>query len=225
MAFAERTDYRTAKARHSFDPVSTLWRSEIGMHDLHYTESAGIWLPVAESRPAAVLRFIWGCAKTRHWTRLGDDSTRRWYPRRNVPTEFVEFGAPQAWNGTIWVDLNLSGATKPDAQTLFWDRTNYSLQLSMRWSGLKLVVVLKNSAAARRVRWPASLTGLTRSGWDVFSTTDSIAVGSVVPIIGVDATGLSVPIDTTIAGGFVEFNADLTGMTFPITIDPTFTSP
>lgn len=148
---------------------------------------------------------------------------RRIYPRRSVLTEFVEFARPQFWTGTAWQDL-VVGARTRTGDTLLWDRAHFSISLRLGGSQCKVEVVLKDAQAANRVRWPVTLTGLSLSGWTLVSTNDSVTVLELHQPWMLDANGTKGAVSASIVNGAVEFNADLTGLTFPITIDPTIDS-
>ena len=148
---------------------------------------------------------------------------RRIYPRREVTNEYVEFARPQYYDGA-WKDLPVGSRTR-SGDTLTWDRPAFGLKLQLTPSGLRKEIVLKTSQAARRIRWPVSLTGLSWSDWTLVSNADASVVARVGrPLVTADASGpLTEPraIECSYANGAVEFTADLTGLTFPVTIDPT----
>lgn len=145
---------------------------------------------------------------------------RRIYPRRGVLTEFVEFARPQFWTGTAWQNLVVGTRTRT-GDTLLWDRAHFSVSLKLGGSQCKVEVVLKDAQAANRVRWPVTLTGLSLSGWTLVSTNDAATVLEMHQPWMVDANGANGVVSASFVNGAVEFNADLTGLTFPITIDPT----
>ena len=225
MAFnLEDISKRTAKARHLADSIiPRLYRAEITVHDQHYRDDNSVWQQLDENFVTdGAEGFTHKAEKAAHKVRLISDGTRRWYPRRSMSGEYVEFAVPEFFNGTIWQTLPL-GNPIANGNTYLWDRPNYSLQLTFTWRKLKLDVILKNSNAARRIRWAVSLIGLTRIGFDVFGQ-DGERVGTFDKPFGFDSNNIPISIDGTISGGFVEFNADLTGATFPVSIDPTLTS-
>jgi len=146
---------------------------------------------------------------------------RRIYPRRDHLDEYVEFGAPQYWTGTAWQNINMPARTKTD-DTIHWDTQNFGIYLGLGPTQVKLEVVLKRSQAARRIRWPVTLTGLTFDNWMLKAGSEVVAALSQ-PLITADANGPLLPrrvVATTYAGGYVEFNIDITGLTFPLIIDP-----
>jgi hypothetical protein len=199
------------------------------IHDQWYWDENDQWQAVDENIVNSDLPTFGHMAKAMvHAIHAKADGTRRWYPRRNLTTEYVEFGRPQYWTGSAWADLPLGTPTRT-GNSLVWDQTNFSLQISINWHRVKLDVTLKNAAAARRVRWPVSLTGLTWDNWDLLS--GSTVVGSVqkphgyyLSTPGNPKTAVAVPVSVSYSAGYAEFTADLTGVIYPVIIDPTFTS-
>lgn len=217
------TDRRTAKSQHFFDPQTGYGHSVITLHDQFYRDDTNVWQSVDENfETDGTEGFAQKMEKAAFRVRLKTDGGRRIYPRRNTTGEFVELGAPEFWNGSIWQTLPLGTPTRI-GNTYIWDRATYSLVVTATWRKLKIDVVLKTSAAARRIRWPVSLTGLTLQGTTVFGQ-DGSTVAVIDRPFAVDAASITFPVTSTISGGFIEFNADLTGAVFPVDIDPTFTT-
>jgi len=196
-------------------------RATYTLHDQWYQDESNQWQAVDENLVNSDLPSFAHMAKAMaHAIYAKTDGTRRWYPRRNVSTEYVEFGRPQYWTGSAWADLPLNAPTRAGS-TILWDQTNFSLRVEVNWHRVKLDVVLKTAAAARRIRWPVSLTGLTWNNWRVLSEAE--VVGVVYRPTGADANGVPIAVSTSYAGGYVEFTADFTGAVYPVTIDPTMT--
>lgn len=227
MVFVEQPEYRTAKAKIYRDNVTGERRAVLSAHDQHYWDAA-TWQNVAEAfENDGAEGFTQRVDKVRHTIRVMDDGSRRWYPRRNVPGEYVTIG-PLEWNNAgTWQVLTL-GSVSRAGNVLTWDQTNFTLRVTSTWRGVKIEIILKTSVAARPFRWPISLTGLTRNGFDLISSTDSTVVADVSPATAVAANGANLPISTSIAAGYVTFTGNQAAMdaaAYPVTIDPTFTSP
>lgn len=200
------------------------------IHDQNYQDENGNWQSVDESLGdnEDFDGYAYEAKSMKHIVKVGGDGGRRWYPRRNV-NEYVEFSRPQYWNNSIWVDVPLSTPTRNENK-ITWDQTNYSLDLTVNWHRVKMNITLKNSAAARRVRWPVSLTGLTWDNWNLLSGTT--VVGTVEKPNGYYLSDqadpmsdrIAVPVSVSYSGGYAEFTADLTEATYPVIIDPTFTT-
>jgi hypothetical protein len=124
------------------------------LHDQWYQDESAQWQAVDENViNSDVSGFAHMAKAMAHAIHAKADGARRWYPRRNVTTEYIEFGRPQYWTGSAWANVPLSTPTRTGS-TILWDQTNFSLQASVNWHQVKLDVTLKNAAAARRIRWP-----------------------------------------------------------------------
>ncbi len=201
------------------------YQATLTLHAQYFRGGPGLWTPVAEALvPSDLVGFAVKCDQLRPALHVKLAGTRRWYPRRNVLTEYVELGGPQFWNGAVWAKGTLALPPSPSPNQYLWDQPGFSFLLTVIWERVKLDITLKNSSAARQIRWPVSLTGLTWSNWSLLSQADGTVVGTVQKPTGTDAAGAKVPISTSYAGGFASFTANLSGLAFPVTIDPTFTS-
>jgi hypothetical protein len=147
----------------------------------------------------------------------GTTGTRRLYPRRDHMDEYVEFARPQYWTGAAWANITLPARTRT-GDTVTWDATAFAISVVLTGCQVKLSVTLKTAAAAKRIRWPITLTGLTRTGWQLFSGT-TVVCDIPQPTL-VDAAGTERVVEAYIRNGAVEFIADVTGLTYPVVIDP-----
>lgn len=225
MALIERADLRSAKCKVFQDDVN-LWirRAIITAHDQHYHDGSA-WQDADEAVVTGTITgFVHKVDKLRHAIHLGATGTRRWMPRRNVPTEYIEFGRLQSWSGTAWGNVNLGTPTR-NGNKLIFDTTNFKLSLIVTWRSVKIEVVLKTENARRRLRWSVTLNGLTYNNGVLTAVSDGAVVGYVERPIAWDANGSiddqNVTITTTYSGGFIEFGGDLSAAVLPITIDPT----
>lgn len=194
--------------------------------DLHYRDDADQWQPIDLALADDTTDgFAKSCDKARHRLRVGAGGTRRWYPRREVTTEYVTITALQYWRtqgGGSWRDLNLPTPVWR-SEGADWDLTNLSASLTHTWRGIKTEFVLKNSSAYTRLRFAITLTGLTLGAdWALRNSADEV-VGWINAPSAEDATEAAVPVTATYAGGYIEWSVDTTGATFPVTVDPTFT--
>ncbi len=203
------------------DPATGLHRTELRIDDVRLPD-AGQWRAVDESLITdGQGGFSRQQAFCRHLFRSADNGTRRWHPRRDHPGEYVEFGIPQYWTGATWATLPM-GTPAVTGNLLTWDRPTYAVRVQPNWHQVKLEVLLKTSGAARRIRWPMSLSNLGRSGWGILGQDGSV-VGRIGQPWAEDANGVRYDVTASIAGGYVGFVANLTGATFPVVIDPTLT--
>jgi hypothetical protein len=148
------------------------------------------------------------------------DSKRRLYPRRDHLDEYIEFDRPQYWTGSAWSNL-VVGTSARSGNTLTWDRPSFSIRVFLTGDGIGKRIILKNSNAARRIRWPITLVGLVWNNWQLTSATEGIPVANIYKPWIVDANGTKGTITCDYVNGAVEFTADVTGLVYPITIDPT----
>ena len=200
-------------------------RATFTLHDQHYYDGSA-WQPVNELlSDDATDGYVKACTTTRHIFRVGNGGERRWYPRREVPTEYVSVTNIQWWRttgGGSWRNLNLPTpawrATGAD-----WDLPNLSASITHTWRRIKADFTLKDSSAPTRLRFAITLVGLTLGAdWQFRNAADEV-VGRIDKTTAEDATGASVPATATYAGGYIEWSVDTTGATFPVTVDPTFT--
>lgn len=152
------------------------------------------------------------------------DGTRRLTPRRDVPGEYVEFGIPEYWRtqgSGDWRSLP-QGVKNRSADQLSWDGTAVAISLVSTPDRLKFHALLKTVDAPTRLRWPITLVGLTLDGsQQLISTADQTVVGRLPAPTMTDAAQATRSVTMTVAGGYVEYDADVTGLTYPIDVDPT----
>lgn len=220
MAFIEQVLRRTAKAKHFKDDTNpNLYRAIITINDQHYYDGAG-WQDVDETLvDDGVGGFDKRCDRTRHVFRCAQGGSYRWYPRRNVVTEYVDITGIEYYSNR-WRNLNLPAAVWKSTSAE-WDLSNLYASITNTWNKIKTLFILKDDTAYTRLRFTITLTGLTLSGWNLMSGVEK--VGSIDPPIAVDADGTNIPIISNYDGTYVEWSIDTTGAVFPITVDPTFT--
>ena len=194
-----------------------------GIGPIHYQDSAQgtDWQEINTDWGASTLSgFTDAVTSARFHVHSDANGRRRVYPRRAVQTEFVEFAQPQYWTGTAWANLPM-GTRAVTGDTILWDRPAFSIKVQHGGSLLKVEVVLKTSAAAKRIRWPVSLTGLTWNNWTLVSNSDSTVVAEIPTPTMVDAAGTERALTFGYNSGAVEISADATGLVYPLTVDPT----
>lgn len=218
---------RGRKHRIERDPAWAPGRYEatFTIHDQHYHDGAE-WQPVNESLVNdGADGYAKKCDTTQHVIRLGNGGTRRWYPRRDVSTEYVSITEIEYWRttgGGSWRALNLptpvwrgNGAD--------WDLSNLSASFTNTWRRLKTSFVLKDATAPTRLRFAVTLTGLTLGAdWRLRNSGNEV-VGWIDPPTADDANGAAVPVTATYAGGWIEWSVTVGSATYPIEVDPTFT--
>ena len=162
----------------------------------------------------------WADENDRHAFRCLSDANgkRRIYPDRSDPNAYVEFARPQRWTGSAWQNITLPARTRT-ADSLLWDAAAFAINIQNTGDQIKLSVTLKNATAARRIRWPVTLTGLTFNNWQLLK--GGVPVIRVPRPTLVDANGVERTVASDYVNGAVEFTADVSGLTYPIVIDPT----
>jgi hypothetical protein len=96
-----------------------------------------------------------------HKIRINGGGGRRWYPRRNVSTEYLTFGIPQYRNGSKWSKFSFSGWSVEGKTITLNTRQNVTILVHSRWNGIKIDWVLNNANAPVRMRYQVGLTGIT----------------------------------------------------------------
>jgi len=143
MAFIEQVNLRTAKTKTFQDEQNPDIKRLIAyVSDVHYNDGS-TWQEISESFENDTLTgFAHKVEKLKHIIHVGSTSTKRWMPRRNVPTEYIEFGRLQSYNGTTWGNVNL-GTPVRSGNKITWTTTAFTLSLSVTWKKVKIYVVLK----------------------------------------------------------------------------------
>src|SRR5512146_3106557 len=174
------------------------------LDDLHYRDGLGQWQEVDEGLvDDGADGFAKRCDTTRHVLRLGSAGSRRWYPRRNVPTEYVEISEIQYYSNR-WRQLRLPAAVWKN-QGAEWDLANLYASVTNTWRRIKADFILKDATAPTRLRFAVTLVGLALGADShLTSMAEGVLVGSIDPPTAKDATGAAVPVTASYAGGYVE---------------------
>ena len=224
MALIEQVARRGRKEKHYYDTDTNKYRAEFTIHDRHYKDENDQWQEVDENFVDDGLDgFAKKSDKQRHAIRIGNGGARRWYPRRNVATEYVDITTIQYYTNR-WRNLNLPTPAWTNNHTT-WDMANLTATLTNTWRRIKADFILKDNTAPTRLRFAVGFVGLTYNAetGELTSTTDGLVWGKIDTPTAHDANGVTVPVTATYAGGYIEWSADTTGATYPVTVDPTFT--
>ncbi len=160
------------------------------------------------------------CDQAHFTTHVDANSGRKIYPRRGITTEYFILGRPQYWTGTKWQNINVPARVRT-GQDLDWENSSYAIHVDHTGAQLKVTVVLKTGPAFARVRWPLTLVGLTWSNFTLVAQSDSAVVATFPQPSLTDNVGVTRAVATAYVGGAIEYNPDLTGLTYPVVIDPT----
>lgn len=151
-----------------------------------------------------------------------NDASRRIYFRRLIDSEYVDFGLMEYWDNNRWRSIP-AGTKNRSADKLSFDGTNVSLELIATSDQLKIHFILKDNTAPTRVRWPITLTGIHMNGWAFVSDNDGETVGYLPYPYMTDAAHTVREVTINLGAGYVEYQAETTGLVYPIDIDPTIT--
>lgn len=224
MTWIEQTALRARKAKHYRDDATGQMMAILTIHDQHYKDGADTWQDVNENLVDDGLDgYAKKCDTTAHILRVGSAGTRRWYPRRNITTEYVNITGIEYYS-TRWRTLNLPTPVWRN-QGAEWDMTNLYASVTNTWRRIKTDFILKDNSAPTRIRFAIELVGLTldASTWKLTSTTDSAVVGTIDLPTAQDANNNSVAVAATYTGGYIEWAVTPGSAVYPITVDPTFT--
>jgi hypothetical protein len=228
MAYIEVTSRRGRKEKHYYDADTNRFQAVITIHDQHYKDDLDEWQDVDESFvDDTTPGFNKKCDKTRHSILMGNGGNRRWYPRRNVSTEYVDITGMQYWDGNSWRNLNLPTPVWMNNKTE-WDMTNLYASVTNIWKRIKTEFILKNSNAYTRLRFTISFTGLIYNSTtgELTSTTDGLVWGYIdkpKAFCGAIPDEIIIPVTQTYDGTYIEWSVDTTDAIYPIYVDPTFT--
>lgn len=231
MAWFELPGRRGQKEKHYYDSVANRYRGVFTIHDQHYRDDANQWQGIDETLIDDTGGFDKKCDKTRHAFRVASGGSHRWYPRRNVATEYVEITGIEYWRttgGGSWRNLTLPTPVWK-SQGASWDMANLYAEIINTWRKVETSFILKDATAPTRLRFAITLVGLTlnTTTWELTSTTDGLVWGTIIPPVAWYGNtereiGTPLTVTTTYAGGYLEWSVNTTGATYPIYIDPTF---
>jgi len=227
----ELVSLRQAKAK-IFDLGGNKRRAVIGIADLHYKDGSGNWQDIDENFVGDRGGFVAKADKLRHAIRVADNGKRRWYPRRNVFHEYIEFERPEYRTQGEWNPILLSNPAV-NGNKVRWTHPDFIMQARVHPNRVKFNLRLRNSNASHPIRWKVFLNGLRIEGdddndWSLVSEAENIPVGSINrPFIFRDGNGELEeyrPVQFRRSDGYVYMTPNLTGLAYPIDIDPTFTT-
>jgi hypothetical protein len=223
--WVEKTEKRTQKSKTFYDVDTNKYKTELGIHDKHFKDENNNWIDVDENFENGGVHTK-KCDKTRHAIHIANGGARRWYPRRNITTEYVDITNIEYYLNQ-WRNLNLPTPAWTNNKTE-WDMTNLYASITNTWKAIKTDFILKNSNTPTRLRFQTSFTGLTYNPTtgELTSIADGLVWGYIKKPYGYDANGSednhNITINQTYNGTYIEWSVDTTGATFPIYVDPPF---
>jgi len=197
---------------------------EIGAHDVSYLDTDGSWNPLDENwETDGQDGFSFRASRMNHKVRFDSIGAWRWYPRRNVETEYIVLNRPQCWLTATkrWGNLLVNGISREGKDLTLTSLRNVTRVIHSRWNGIKTDWILENANAPTRFRQKVDLVGITEIDGVLFGA-DGVELGRLTPTTATDANGAELECAGSYVNGWVEFSADVTGAVYPVTIDPDF---
>ena len=197
---------------------------EISGADVSYQDEGGAWQQLVEDwETDGADGFSFRAARMNHKVRFDSIGAWRWYPRRNVETEYLVINRPQCWLTATkrWGNLLVNGISREGKTITLTSVRNVTRVIHSRWNGIKTDWILLNANAPTRFRQKIDLVGITEIAGVLYGA-DGQRLGQLMPTSATDANGAELPCTDSYSGGYIEFSADVTGAAFPVVIDPDF---
>lgn len=166
-----------------------------------------------------------GVRSARFDTVLSDNGRRRFYPRRWITSEYVEFGVLQYQrSGGSWASVSTGTMGRVANRLVGTDAASHRLTIGANGRGTRTHLVLKNSTIARPVRWAVTLVGLIWQNGTLVSASDGTQVGFIRPPTWTDAADSVTPrtVPWEYAGGYITLTPNFGGAVYPIVLDPDY---
>lgn len=197
---------------------------EISGADVSYQETDGSWNPADESWETDGLDgFSFRAHRMNHKVRFDSIGAWRWYPRRNVETEYIVINRPKCWLTATkrWGNLLVNGISREGRDITLTSVRKVTRVIHSRWNGIKTDWILLDSTAPTKFRQQIDLVGLTElDGWLYGADGEKVAL--LTPTTAIDADGAELPCSGSYVDGYLQFEADVTGAVYPVVIDPDF---
>jgi hypothetical protein len=199
---------------------------EIGVHDVSYQDEQGVWQPIDESwETDGQDGFSFRAQRMNHKVRFDSAGVWRWYPRRNVDTEYIVINRPECWLPATnrWGNLLVNGINRKGKDITLTSLRNVTRVIHSRWNGIKTDWILQNANAPTRFRQKIDLVGITEKDGVLYGE-DGTQLATLTPTTATDANGAELVCSGSYANGYVDFSVDVTGAVYPVKIDPDFTA-
>lgn len=196
--------------------------TEISAADQHYLDNDE-WKPINESwHSSEDANYPLVADQLNHKIEAGTGGERRWYPRREVETEFLSLGRPEYYskNGK-WTNLSINGYSVEGNTITLNTNQDITLLIHSNWNGVKVDYILENENAPTRFRFPVGITNLTYADGKLYGT-DGEMVAVLTSTVAWDANEETIPASGTYDGQYVDFSVDTTDAVYPVTLDPDF---
>ena len=197
---------------------------EISGADVSYQDEGGIWRQLVEDwETDGADGFSFRASRMNHKVRFDSIGAWRWYPRRNVETEYLILNRPQCWLTATkrWGNLLVNGISREGKDITITSVRKVTRVIHSRWNGIKTDWILEDASAPTRFRQKIDLVGITEVDGVLYGA-DGERLASLMPTTATDANGAELACTGTYSGGYVEFSADVTGAAFPVVVDPDY---
>jgi len=215
---------------HDDEQPEGTFTQEISGADVSYQDEAGSWRQLVEDWESdGADGFSFRASRMNHKVRFDSIGAWRWYPRRNVETEYLVLNRPQCWLTATkrWGNLLVNGISREGKDITLTSVRNVTRVIHSRWNGIKTDWILLNANAPTRFRQKIDLVGITEIEGVLFGA-DGERLGQLTPTTATDSTfdemgePTQLPCTGSYVNGYVEFQADVTGAVYPVVIDPDF---
>lgn len=196
---------------------------EICAGDVNYLDDNGTWQPINLDWEDGSGGFAFRASRLNHKLRFDSIGAWRWYPRRNVETEYIVLGRPQCWLEATkrWGNLLANSVSREGREITITSVRSVTRKLRVLWNGFKTDYILENANAPKRYRYPVELVGVTEQDGLLYGA-DGEIVGILTPTSAQDADGKDLACTSSYANGYVEFEVNRDEAAYPVTIDPDF---
>lgn len=221
MAFQDLRSAWQPHMRVERDSETGVFRSTVTIHDQNRLVS-GQWASVDElwADTAAVGMADEAAALGRHKAQLSTDGGRRWWPQSAIEAEYLEIGPLEEWTGIGWRGSALGDKTRL-GHSVCWEGGHVDLSYFVTWRKLGMRLVLKDAHAPTRFRFPVSLHSLGWQDWKLHGArgiTGRVLQPRIVSYLGSEFMWPGRALKVSYRDGYLEFEADTTGLAFPIEI-------
>lgn len=157
-------------------------------------------------------------------TLLTADGQRRFYPRRWIIDEYVDFGVLEWETKSNWQVVPTGTMSFTKNRLTGENKTTHNFEIGFTGKGVKTELIIKNSTVARPLRWKVDLVGLDWKDGVLVSQKDGKEVGFIQSPFWTDSS-INQEIHYILweyLGGYITLTPDFTNTVFPVKIDPDY---
>jgi hypothetical protein len=197
---------------------------DISGADVSYQDEAGKWNPLDEGwETDGKDGFSFRASRMNHKVRFDSAGAWRWYPRRNVDTEYIVINRPDCWLTATnrWGNLLVNDISRGGKDITLTSLRNVTRVIHSRWNGIKTDWILENDKAPTHYRQKIDLIGITEKDGVLYGE-DGTELARLTPTTATDANGKELPCEGKYTDGYLDFSVDTSGAAYPVTLDPDF---